>query len=62
MVKTETKIKRMESLAKTKEEHGKKEWAKAKNGGEGWHYTNARKDFDKAKELREKANKLKKDS
>ncbi len=59
MITDETRIKRMESLANTKEKHGKKEWAKAKNGEEGYHYGNARKDFAKAKELRAKADGLK---
>ena len=59
MQSNETKIKRYESTANTIENRAKKEWASAKNGGPSYQYANARKDFEKAKELREKANRLK---
>ncbi len=56
----ESKIKRYESTANTIEKRAKREWAEAKNGGPGYQYASARKDFEKAKELREKAALLKK--
>ena len=59
MESRETKVKRYENAADTIEKRAKKEWAAATNGGPGYQYANARKDFEKAKELREKANRLK---
>ncbi len=56
----QTRIKRWESTADTIEKRAKKEWARAKNDGPGYEFANARKDFNKAKELREKAAALKK--
>lgn len=58
MESNETKKKRYLSTADTIEKRAKKEWAKAKNSNEGYRYNNARKDFEKAQELRDKAKKL----
>ena len=59
MESKETTIKRYESTADTLEKRAKREWASAKNGGPAYQYDNARKDFEKSKELRVKANRLK---
>ena len=55
----ETLIKRFESTADTYEKKGKREWAYAKNGKGGEHYSKARDAFDRAKRNREKADNLK---
>lgn len=58
MESKETKIKRYNSTADTIEKRARKEWAEAKNGGPAYNYTSAKKDFEKAKELRDKASRL----
>lgn len=58
-MKKESLIKRYEHTADTYEEKGKREWAYAKNGMGGEHYAKAREAYDRAKQNREKAEKLK---
>ena len=58
----ETLIKRYESLAKTHEAKGKREWAYAKNDMGDEHFAIARNAFNKSKEMQAKADALKKDS
>ncbi len=54
-----TLIKKYESAAKTFEEKGGKEWAKAKSGEGGYHYEMAKKAYKTAATCREKADELK---
>ena len=58
----ESLIKRYESLAKTHEEKGKREWAYAKNDMGDEHYGIARNAFNTSKEMQAKADALKKNS
>ncbi len=59
--KKETTIKRFESTANFYKEKADREWAYAKNDHGGEHYGKARKAYAKAKDFRDKADKLKKD-
>lgn len=59
--KKETLIKRYESTANTYERRGKREWAYAKNDKGGEHYGYARQAYDKAKDYRDRAKKLRED-
>lgn len=54
----ETHKKKLMSAAETFEKKARREWAYAKNDKGNEHYAYARTAFDKAKELRDKANKL----
>ncbi len=57
--KKETLIKRYESTAETYEKKGNREYAYAKNGLGDEHYGKAKNAYDKAKQNRDKADKLK---
>ena len=57
--KKETLIKRYESTAETYEKKGNREYAYAKNGLGDEHYGKAKNAYNKAKQNRDKANRLK---
>lgn len=57
----ESLIKRYESLARTHEAKGKREWAYAKNDMGDEHYGIARNAFSKGKEMQSRADALKRD-
>lgn len=54
----ESLIKRFEHTADHYQKKGKREWAYAKNGMGGEHYTKAKDAFEREKRNREKAQKL----
>lgn len=60
--KKEILIKRFEATADTYDKKGRREWAYAKNGKGGDHYTKARDAFARAKRNKEKADKLREEN